>query len=84
MKVKFLNIIKKLQNEFSTRFSDFYSIDFKIKLFQNPFVVDIDDVESCLQMEIIELQSDESLKTAFHNGHNLVHFSFSVKKNLAK
>jgi hypothetical protein len=78
VKVKFLNIIEKLQNEFSTRFSDFYSIDFKIKLFQNPFVVDIDDVESCLQMEIIELQSDESLKTAFHNGHNLVQFYSSL------
>ncbi|VVC38750.1 Domain of unknown function DUF4371 [Cinara cedri] len=55
-------------------FSDFYSIDFKIKLFQNLFVVDIDDVESCLQMEIIELQSEESLKTAFHDGHNLFQF----------
>jgi len=31
IKVKFLNIIEKLQNEFITRFSDFYSIDSKIK-----------------------------------------------------
>lgn len=62
--VKYLNKIEKLQNEFPTRFSDFYSIvDIKIKLFQNPSVVDI-----------IELQSDESLKAAFHNGHNLVQF----------
>lgn len=39
---------------------------------QNPFAFDIDEVESRLQIEFIESQSDESLKTAFHEGHNLV------------
>jgi len=78
IKVKLLNIIEKLQNEFTTRFSDLYSIDSKIKLLQNPFIVDIDDIESCLQMEIIELQSDRSLKTAFHDDHNLIQFYLSL------
>jgi len=53
---------------------DFYSIDSKMKLLQNPFTIDIDDAESCLQLELIELQSDESLKTAFHVAHNLIQF----------
>lgn len=39
---------------------------------ENPFTVDIDVVESCLQMKFFELQSDKSLKTAFHDGYNLV------------
>jgi len=34
----------------------------------------IDDVESCLQMEIIELKSDKSPKTSSHYDHNLIQF----------
>jgi len=45
-----------------------------MKLFHNPFAVDTDDAESCLQMKIIELQSNESLKTAFRDGNNLFKF----------
>jgi len=52
IKIKFLNIIEKLQNEFTIRFLDFYSVDIKIKLLQNPFIVYIDDVESCSQMAV--------------------------------
>lgn len=33
--------------------SNLYSSDFKIKLFQISFSVDIDEVESCLQMKFI-------------------------------
>lgn len=53
IKPKFLNIIEQLQNEFSTRFDDFYEYHNKIKLFQNPFQVDINNVKNNLQMEVI-------------------------------
>ncbi|XP_060863093.1 general transcription factor II-I repeat domain-containing protein 2B-like [Metopolophium dirhodum] len=71
-KINFLNIIENLQNEFSIRFSDFYVQENKIKLFQNPFSVDIDDVESNLQMEVIELQNNDILKNAFKETHIFV------------
>jgi len=65
IKLKFLNINEKLQIEFSTRFSDFYNIGLKVTLFENPFIVDIVDVECCLEMEIIELKMTKVLKFHF-------------------
>jgi len=52
-------------------------MDSKIKLLQSPFIVDIDDFERCLQMEIIELLIDESLKIALRDAHNLIQFYLS-------
>ncbi|CAI6367242.1 unnamed protein product [Macrosiphum euphorbiae] len=66
IKHKFLNIIERLKKEFSTRFDDFYKYDKEIKLFQNPFQMDINNVKNNLQMmEVIELQNDEVLKNSF-------------------
>jgi len=62
IKPKFLNIIEQLQNEFSTRFDDFYEYDKEINLLQNLFQVDINNVKNNLQMEDIELQNGEVLK----------------------
>ena len=74
MKPKFLNIIEQLKNEFSTRFDDFYKYDKEIKLFQNPFQVDINNVKNNLQMEVIELQNDEVLKNSFREATSLPQF----------
>lgn len=74
IKPKFLNIIEQLQNEFSTRFDDFYKYDKEIKLFQNPFQVDINNVKNNLQMEVIELQNDEVLKNSFREATSLPQF----------
>ncbi|XP_060876930.1 general transcription factor II-I repeat domain-containing protein 2A-like [Metopolophium dirhodum] len=74
IKPKFLNIIEQLQNEFSTRFKDFYKYDKEIKLFQNPFQVDINNVKNNLQMEVIELQNDEVLKNYFREATSLPQF----------
>ncbi|KAL4096394.1 hypothetical protein QTP88_021356 [Uroleucon formosanum] len=79
-KINFLNIIENLQNEFSIRFSDFYVQENKIKLFQNPFSVDIDDVESNLQMEVIELQNNDILKNAFKESNDLKIFYSSLSE----
>lgn len=68
------SFVKPLQNEFSTRFDDFYKYDKKIKLFQNPFQVDINNVNNNLQMEVIELQNDEVLKNSFREATSLPQF----------
>lgn len=49
-------------------------------------MADIDDVEYCLQMEIIiELQSNKNFKTTFKDTHTLCSFiPVSVEQNLAK
>ncbi|KAL4101074.1 hypothetical protein QTP88_021094 [Uroleucon formosanum] len=79
-KINFLNIIENIQNEFSIRFSDFYVQENKIKLFQNPFSVYIDDVESNLQMEVIELQNNDILKNAFKESNDLKIFYSSLSE----
>jgi len=63
-----------LQNKFSTIFDDFYKYDKKIIFFQNPFIMDINDVHNNLQMEVIELQNDEVLKNSFRRASNLFQF----------
>jgi hypothetical protein len=42
-------------------------------LFQNPFAIDINAAPAQMQMEVIELQSNDSLKDAFSEG-NLLQF----------
>jgi hypothetical protein len=73
IKPKFLHI-KRLQNEFSIRFDDFYKYDKEIKLFQNSFQVDINNVKNYLQMEVIELQNKEVLKNSFQEATSLPQF----------
>jgi hypothetical protein len=41
----------------------------KSACFQNPFAIDIHEVLTQMQMEVIELQSNDSLKDAFSEGN---------------
>jgi Spin-doc zinc-finger/Domain of unknown function (DUF4371) len=61
----FLEYIESLQNEFSRRFSDFHKHSKEIRLFQNPFAPNIEDVPEYLQLEVIDLQTNDVLKDAF-------------------
>ena len=63
-----------MQHKFCTRFDDFYKYDKEIKLFQNPFQVDINNVKNDLQMEVIELQNDDALKIFFREATSLPQF----------
>ena len=49
-------------------------------MFQNPFSVDIVDVESNLQMEVIELQNNNILKNAFKESNDLKIFYSSLSE----
>lgn len=62
-KMKYVSVITSLQAEFGKRFQDFSVIEKDMKLFITPFSVDVTDVDERMQMEVIEIQCDESLKS---------------------
>ncbi|KAJ8381131.1 hypothetical protein SKAU_G00019090 [Synaphobranchus kaupii] len=67
-KGKYVSVITSLMTEFSQRFQDFSVIEKEIKLFSTPFLMDAEEVEESLQLELIEMQCDDSLK----NQHQLL------------
>uniref|UniRef100_A0A3B3XNZ9 DUF4371 domain-containing protein n=1 Tax=Poecilia mexicana TaxID=48701 RepID=A0A3B3XNZ9_9TELE len=62
-KEKYVSVIASLVTEFNQRFQDFSDIEKQIKLFSTPFLVDAEEVEESLQLELIEMQCDDSLKS---------------------
>ncbi|XP_074503829.1 general transcription factor II-I repeat domain-containing protein 2-like isoform X2 [Sebastes fasciatus] len=67
-KGKYVSVITSLMTEFSLRFQDFSAIEKEIQLFSTPFLMDAEEVEESLQLELIEMQCDDSLK----NQHQLL------------
>ncbi|KAI3359992.1 hypothetical protein L3Q82_014321 [Scortum barcoo] len=67
-KEKYVSVIASLVTEFNQRFQDFSVIEKQIKLFSTPFLVDAEEVEESLQLELIEMQCDDSLKTTTQLG----------------
>lgn len=67
-KGKYVSVITSLMTEFSKRFQDFSTIENDIKLFATPFMINAEEVEESLQLELIEMQCDDSLK----NQHQLL------------
>jgi hypothetical protein len=74
-------ILMQLQNQFNDRFCDFEKVSGKMKIFANPFSCDIDDVPSNLQMNVIDLQSNDTLKNSFYEINDLVKFYGSFPSN---
>ena len=62
---KYVESISKLCAEFGNRFTDFRNYEIEFKLFSQPFDVTPDDIPGCYQMEVIDLQCDMDLKTAY-------------------
>lgn len=75
---KMKSALIQLQAEFENRFADFKKISHKLEIFENPFAVDIDNVPSNLQMNVIDLQSNNILKMMFNEKTNLVDFYGSL------
>uniref|UniRef100_A0A671YCA7 HAT C-terminal dimerisation domain-containing protein n=1 Tax=Sparus aurata TaxID=8175 RepID=A0A671YCA7_SPAAU len=62
-KEKYVSVIASLVTEFNQHLQDFSVIEKQIKLFSTPFLVDAEAVEESLQLELIEMQWDDSLKS---------------------
>ena len=62
-KEKYVSVIASLVTEFNQRFQDFSVTEKQVKLFSTPFLVDAEEVEESLQLELIEMQCDDSLKS---------------------
>lgn len=76
-----LGIMSKLRQEFENRFEDFDRAAEDIQMFQNPFKCDIDKVPAEMQLEVIELTTNDSLKTDFQECYkegNLLTFYSSL------
>ena len=62
---KYAKLCEDLLEEFTIRFSDFKKIEIELKLFSDQFSFQCDKAPAEYQLELIELQSRECLKT-FH------------------
>lgn len=62
---RYADVIEALKEEFVGRFKDFDASAQPLQLWSAPFDVDPTDVGSDLQMELIELNCDEQLKSRF-------------------
>ncbi|XP_029654144.1 general transcription factor II-I repeat domain-containing protein 2-like [Octopus sinensis] len=57
-----IGIIKELKHHFLHKFSELDKIESDIILFENPFSCNVENVQHELQLEVIDLQSNEQLK----------------------
>jgi len=55
---RFVEMLKKLQTDFSSRFSDVKLHEKSWRLFENPFDIDENDVDTSLKLEVIELKTN--------------------------
>jgi hypothetical protein len=62
-KEKYVSVIASLVTEFNQRLQDFSVIEKQIQLFSTSFLVDAEEVEESLQLELIEMQCDDSLQS---------------------
>jgi hypothetical protein len=54
-----------LKEPFQTRLRDFKSAENHIRIFENPFAVEIETLPTDLQLEVIELTSNNNFKDYF-------------------
>lgn len=62
---QFAEKLRVLGAEFSRRFADFDIQKCRFELLSNPFAVDVENVPTNLQMELIELQCSDTLKSKY-------------------
>ena len=65
---EYVSVITSLMTEFSRRLQDFSVIEKEITLFAAAFSMNAEEVDESLQLELIEIQCDDSLK----NQHQLL------------
>ena len=73
---KITDYLKSLNKEITRRFQDFQKIEPKFDLLSYPFTADIDTAPEDLQLELIDLQSDYTLKEMFYEKTLVDFYSF--------
>ena len=64
---KYTNMISALDNEFALRFVDFQKLGSEFDILSSPFTTDFEKVPDALQLELIDLQCDSTLKEKFQS-----------------
>ena len=62
---KYTNMIFALDNEFGRRFADFQKLAAEFDILSSPFTTDFQQASDALQLELIELQCDSTMKKKF-------------------
>ena len=62
---KYTNMISALENEFARRFADFQKLAAEFAILSSPFTTDFEKAPDALQLELIDLQCDSTLKEIF-------------------
>ncbi|KAE8278162.1 EPM2A-interacting protein 1 Laforin-interacting protein [Larimichthys crocea] len=70
---KYLELIKKMSEEFDHRFSDFRDHGRAFDLFQNPFLCVPEEEPADVQFELIDLQESSEARAAYRD-KNLIEF----------
>lgn len=65
--VKYTSMIVALDNEFSRRFADFQKLAPEFDIMASPFTTDYEKAPDMLQLELIDLQCDSTLKEKFQS-----------------
>ena len=64
---KYTNMISALDNEFGRRFSDFQKLAAEFDILSSPFTTDFEKAPDAVQLELIDLQCDSTLKEKFQS-----------------
>lgn len=60
-----MNILEQLSTEFENRFQDFKSHMISFRMIENPFLCDENDVQETVQLELIDLKTNNHLKDLY-------------------
>ena len=74
---KYSGLITGLRKEFSRRFADFNATEHDFDVLKSPFSCDVETVANELQLELIDLQADNALKSNFEK-KSLIEFYKSL------
>ncbi|CAK1578449.1 unnamed protein product [Parnassius mnemosyne] len=78
--VEKLNI---LIQSFQDRFSEFKKVKPLLDIFSNPFTISVENAPKSMQLEIIDIQSDQDLRNKFNEG-DLLNLYRCIDKNTYK